>query len=579
MFIIKQKSPNGRINIHLADSVHRPGKTPCHTRKHLGTFDSETGELLLSRKAEKPSAEILKLLSIKGITFTGRMAMARGRKAKPLAMTCRGRAQVEEIGRVGALSHLAESSGLLKALQSAFGGDDARRLLCAAMHQVCEGEPLYLLDDWMEGASGAPCDGLSASSIGVLTREAGSKGATKLRRKFFSEWIKACGKPRALIHDTTSISTYSRQLEDAEWGYNRDKESLPQVNLALVVARESRVPIWYRTLPGSVPDVASLQCTAAQLDGLGLRKFSFSLDRGYYSSENLSTMILAGISFTIGVPLHLKQVKALLRRHRLALSAFKRTFPANGTLVSHVPCDITVPGKDGAKHTVPAHLYFSPERHMQKTESLGKAVLEVAAKADVETFESLGQARSWLARNSGGLAKYFDVAVKDGHPSIQMKPNRVTAASKKFGMALIATSGSEAEANKEDALAVYRSRDIAEKVFDSYKNATGNGRLRTGGDDSAEGRIFIAFLAVTLRALMEEALRKSGMKKAVTVPEALSLLRKIKRLWQTLEPPLMLEVPKKSREVAMAIGVAPDDMEKAARFFAREAAGEKTGRA
>jgi hypothetical protein len=27
MFIIKQKSPNGRINIHLADSVHRPGKT------------------------------------------------------------------------------------------------------------------------------------------------------------------------------------------------------------------------------------------------------------------------------------------------------------------------------------------------------------------------------------------------------------------------------------------------------------------------------------------------------------------------------------------------------------------------
>ena len=37
----------------------------------------------------------------------------------------------------------------------------------------------------------------------------------------------------------------------------------------------------------------------------------------------------------------------------------------------------------------------------------------------------------------------------------------------------------------------------------------------------------------------------------------------------------MLDVPKKSREVAMAIGVAPDDMEKAARFFAREAAGGK----
>jgi hypothetical protein len=571
MFIIKQKSASGRINVHLAGSVHRPGRTPCHTRKHLGTLDSETGELLLSKKAEKPNAEILSLLSEKGISFHGRMAMPSGRPARPLAMACRGRAQVEEVGRVGALSHLAESSGLLRALQTAFGADDARRLLCAAMHQVCEGEPLYLLEDWMEGAAGSPCDGLSPSGVGALAREAGSKGAVELRRKFYAEWINACGKPRALIHDTTSISTYSRRLEDAEWGYNRDGEPLPQVNLALVVARDTRIPIWCRTLPGSVPDVASLQVTAAQLVGLGLKKFSFSLDRGYYSGENLSAMITAKISFTIGVPLHLKQVKELLRRHRPALSAFKRTFLMNGTLVSHVPCDITVSGKDKVKHKVAAHLYFCPERHAQMAESLGKAVLEVAANAEREAFESLSQARSWLARNSGGLAKYFGIEVKDGRPSIRLKANRVAADSKKFGAALIATSGFEAKADREEALAVYRSRDIAEKVFDSYKNATGNSRLRTGGDESAEGRIFIAFLAVTLRALMEEALRKSGMKKAVTVPEALALLRKIKRLWQA-ETPLLLEVPKRSREIAMAVGVATEDMAKAARSFAKETA-------
>jgi hypothetical protein len=280
-------------------------------------------------------------------------------------------------------------------------------------------------------------------------------------------------------------------------------------------------------------------------------------------------MIAAGISFTIGVPLHLKQAKELLRRHGRALSAFKRTFLANGTLVSHVPCGITVAGKDGVTHAVASHLYFCPERHAQMSESLGKAALEVAANAERETFESLGQARSWLAGNSGGLAKYFDIEVKEGRPFIRLKPNRVAADSKKFGMALIATSGVEAEAGKEEVLAVYRSRDIAEKVFDSYKNATGNSRLRTGGDESAEGRIFIAFLAVTLRALMEEALRKSGMKKAATVPEALALLRKVRRLWQAGKP-LLLEVPKKSREVAIAIGVAPEDMVKAARFFARE---------
>lgn len=495
MFVIKQKSAGGKICIHLATSVHRPGKTPCHTRRHLGILDAKTGELLLARKAAEPNAEIVELLAKKGITYSGRTVAARGKPARPLAMAFDADVQVEEIGRVAVLSHLAEASGLFASLRLAFGADDARRLLCAAAHQVCEGEPLYLLEDWLEGAAGSPCDGVSPSSIGVMAREVGSKRAMGLRRKFFVEWIKACGMPKVLIHDTTSISTYSRQLEDAEWGYNR-RESLPQMNLALVVAKESRVPIWYRTLPGSIPDVASLQGTSAQLADLGLAKFSFSLDRGYFSNANVAAMLSSKIRFTIGVPLHLTQAGGLLRRHRQSLTAFKRTFIANGALVSHVPCEFAVSRGKNKKTMIPAHLYFCQERHTQMSERLGKAVLEIAD---------------------------------------------------------------------------YRSRDIAEKVFDSYKNATGNKRLRTGDDESAEGRIFIAFLAVILRALMENALRKSDLRKALTVPEALSLLRKIRRLWRASGQPLLLEVPKKSREVALAMGIAPERMGHGARSLAHEA--------
>ncbi len=64
-------------------------------------------------------------------------------------------------------------------------------------------------------------------AAGSLVGALGSPGATESRQKFFSEWIKACGSPKVLIHDTTSISTYSNLLEDAEWGYNRDNEQLP----------------------------------------------------------------------------------------------------------------------------------------------------------------------------------------------------------------------------------------------------------------------------------------------------------------------------------------------------------------
>ena len=572
MFIIKQKGEGGKVCVHLATSVHRPGKTPHHTRKHLGMLDTDSGELLLARKADVPNAVILKLLSEKGITYKGRRAPARGKPPRPLAMVLSDGVHVEEIGRIAVLSHLSESSGLFNALRMAFGDEDARRLSCAAIHQVCEGEALYLLDDWLEDVSGDSCDGVSPSSIGVLACEVGSKRAMPLRRKFFMAWIKACGMPRALIHDTTSISTYSQRLEDAEWGYNRDDEQLPQMNLALVVAKEARVPIWHRKLPGSIPDVASLQGTASQLVDLGLDEFSFTLDRGYFSNANVVAMLSAKIKFAIGVPLHLKQSVKLVKEHRQSLIAFKRTFLTNGVLVSHVPCEFTVTMKDKEKRKIPAHLYFCPERHAQMANRLGKTVLEIAGKAADTTFANREEAGGWLAENARGLSKYLRIGMKSGKPSICVRPDQVAAATDKLGMTLIATSaGKSVSAGKEEVLVDYRSRDMAEKVFDSYKNATGNNKMRTGDDESAEGRIFIAFLAVTIRALMENALRKSEMKKSVTVPEALALLRKIKRLWRASGQPLLQEVPKKSREVALAMGIAPEKMGDAVRVLARGA--------
>ena len=571
MFIIKQKTTSGRINVHLAESVHRPGQTPMHTRQHLGVLDSRTGELLLSRKKPTLSAEVLALLSAKGIGFSGKAAPGCGRQPKPLEIAKLGRAQVEEIGRVGVLTHLAETSGLLRCLQHAFGADDARRLLCAAMHEVCEKNPLYMIEEWLEGVADATSEGLSPASMCELARLLGAKSAVSLRQLFFTEWIKACGMPRALIHDTTSLSTWSKRLEDAEWGYNRDEENLPQVNLALVVAKDSRIPVWYRMLSGSVPDVASLQGTAIQLKALGLEEFSFSLDRGYFSVANLVAMANAKISFTVGVPLHTKQARALVKRYRASLGAFKRQFlDASGEPISHVQTEITLTAKGGKSLILPAHLYFSQGRQAQTAGRLAKTVLELESKAKLNTFEHQREAWGWLKENAGDLAKYLSVTNKSGVVSIRAKSNRVAAANRSFGMTLIATNGALASTDREDVLADYRSRDIGEKVFDAYKNATGNDRLRTGNDDAAEGRLFIAFIAVTLRALFEEAMRRAGMKKQVTVPEALARLKKIRRLWLSETQCTLLETPKKSREVAVAAGIAPEDMVRAARHLTAE---------
>ena len=403
MFLVKQKTKSGRVYVHLATSVHRSGKTPTHIRSHLGVLDSETGELLLSKKVRELPPGVGALLREKNIPFSGGRAPAKGRARRPPRAWASGSIVVEELGRVATLLHLAEESGLASALRSVFDMD-ARPLLCAAIHQVCKAAPLYLLEDWLENVSGGECDGVSLSAAGSLTGTLGSAGALEARRKFFSAWIKALGTPRVLVHDTTSISSYSNALETAEWGYKHDGESLPQVNLALVVARDSGIPMWYRSLPGSIPDVASLKGTAFQLKSLGMEDFVFTLDRGYFSNSNLASLISEGIDFIIGVPLHISQARALLRKHRRALSSFKRHFLANGTVVSHVPCAIRLL-VDAVEVELPAHLYFCKERHTLMAVRLEKTILEIAAAAEKTSLGSYQEAREWLETNAGRHAR------------------------------------------------------------------------------------------------------------------------------------------------------------------------------
>ncbi len=564
-FVIKQRGAGGKISIHVAQSVHRPGRTPCHVRQHLGVLDPETNELVLAKGKPEPDDGLLELLAAKGVVYKGRRAPDRRRSAAVVAGPATsgpcgcGPLRLEELGRTAVLCALARESGLLDALREAFGEAVGGRLLVVAMHQVCEGAPLYMTGEWADAICGGAVGGLSAPTVAGLVRDVGAD--LDARRRFSAAWIRACGMPKALVHDTTSLSTYAA-LDGAEWGYNRDGDDLPQLNLALVAARDSRVPIWYRTIPGSVPDVSSLKATAALLTDLGLTDFSFTLDRGYFSSGNVADMLEKGIRFTIGVPLHLKQAKAALKAKRRALTAFKRAFLAEGSALGHAEWEYVLTRGDGTQTALAAHLYFNRERQAQSAARLGKIVLELKERADRLEFEGYRQAKDWIAENAGAHAKYLAPGRDGERHCVRIKYNRVSAATANFGVTMILTSN-PADAPRpdhEDVLADYRSRDMAEKIFDAYKNATGNDRIRTGKTDSAEGRVFLAFLAVTLRSLFENRLRETSLKRSVNVPEALARLAKIRRLVPVNGAPLLLEVPRKSRELAEAIGFRPEDM-------------------
>ena len=84
----------------------------------------------------------------------------------------------------------------------------------------------------------------------------------------------------------------------------------------------------------------------------------------------------------------------------------------------------------------------------------------------------------------------------------------------------------------KEALNLYKSRDVSEKVFRSDKSYLGNSCLRVASEEAASNKIFIGFIALIIRCRMYTALKdkaKELTKKPnyLTVPAAIRELEKI----------------------------------------------------
>lgn len=74
-----------------------------------------------------------------------------------------------------------------------------------------------------------------------------------------------------LAYDTTSISSYSELIAHVRYGKNKDGDSLPQVNLALIFGQHSMLPVYFWKLPGNITDVNTVCKLLKDLDYMSLK--------------------------------------------------------------------------------------------------------------------------------------------------------------------------------------------------------------------------------------------------------------------------------------------------------------------
>ncbi len=80
-----------------------------------------------------------------------------------------------------------------------------------------------------------------------------------------------------LAYDISSISSYSELIRFVKYGKNKEHDGLPQINLALLYGESSRLPVYYRSMPGNISDVKTIKQLIDELGYLSIEKVKLML--------------------------------------------------------------------------------------------------------------------------------------------------------------------------------------------------------------------------------------------------------------------------------------------------------------
>jgi hypothetical protein len=477
---------NGAKYVYSVTSYWDKGKKASRNRQVcLGRLDEATGEVVPSKRKKPAGPPREAIIDAKATaTVTGPMAV---------------------------LGSVVESMGLGRALERSFPGHH-RQILSLACFLVQRGLPLCRCEAWSASHRHPFGGAMPSQRVSELLMRLGEGG----RQRFFSLWMEHLSEKECFLYDVTSVSSYSEQNEHVRFGYNRDGEKLPQINLAMLYGKDSGLPAWYRRLPGSISDVSTLQATIKSLDFVGLKGPTVVLDRGFYSEANVDALFGAGCRFVLACPKR-KWTEELYEgcREGIVSPQNRRTLGEGEVLYM-----LTKP-YDWKGRRCYAHIYFNNVRAAEDQDALALRLAQWREELEAGDEKP---ADAWA------YEKYFIVkeTPKRGRKVTENAQAVRDAMKKHAGFVCLLTS------RKMDALAaleIYRKKQSVEDCFDDLKNTLDMKRLRIHSSRAMDARLFIQFIALIIlsrvRAIknQDRTLRNMSVREVMEAMETVSEIR------------------------------------------------------
>jgi transposase len=495
--IIKSKSGNN-VYLYESESYRENGKVR-NRRRIVGKVDPVTGEHIY-----KPE-----YLEEKGLVTFDNSATAHNQRVYSVNDVKKSR--VTEYGVFRLLDEITKQIGLADMLASTIP-TAYNEILNLAFFIVASGEPALYCEDWLYKSEHYPSKALSSQRISelLLCLTAGERNA------FFESWSDHRRENEYIALDITSISTYSEQIIDAEWGYNRDKEKLPQINICLLLGEKSRLPILQVVYSGSLKDVSTLKNTLQTAYNLNLDDMSVVMDKGFASNKNIKVMLApdSKLRFLIALPFNMSFPKKQVESEHGNIDCVENTIIVGEDVIRGI-----TKVRSWEDYDIFAHTYLNSDEATRAKNRLYAKVQRLIDQVKLDpatTINNLDVKKYLIVRKSAKEQIGFTINIR--HEVVQKELMN-------SGWLVLVSNHVD---NAREAILIYRGKDVVEKGFQYMKNCLDLARLRVHSDNAMQNKIFICFIALILTAHIHNVMFRNELYEKWTMKKMLKILERMK---------------------------------------------------
>lgn len=439
-------------------------------------------------------------------------------RRKPAAQNVVGDkpAAVEKVdwGHTGAtdiLEWVGKESGIDHDISCSLDEGRAQKVITIARYITANpNQTMPRLPKWQR-THPTPCaTELTRKNCQILMEDLGEDKAAQMA--YFKCRARRSGKSDLLAIDSTTVSTYSENLNFARQGFNKDGDGLDTIKLLTVYSLTTKQPIAVIKQPGNIPDVMSIDYALQQLNWLQADSFKVITDNGFYSLDNVTRFVRNNIKFLTRVSKDISWVKSEIDAHREELFTLNAIKPGetqiHGTslMINKELSWVRQRSRNGAlkgeteKKTARLYLYIFFDRNKVADEEnkLVKKLMELKSQLESGVTEFKPSAQKMIDT-------FLIINRKKKGTTVLIRDETWKEVQKYLGIFVLI---SNQKSKVFEALDEYRLREKIEESYRVQKGQDDGDCTRSWYDDNYNGRVFCQMVALGYQCYFQQAVAR-----------------------------------------------------------------------